>query len=62
MLGSAFPEARFHPVGSIGNAVGGNGLEQLLVDVLAQSRVVLPLLRQQRLEGLEGLDRSLETD
>jgi hypothetical protein len=62
VFGPAFAEARFHSVGSIGHTVNGDGLQQLLVDPLAPFPVLFALQRDYRLEGLEGLDRSLETD
>ena len=62
MFGSAFSQPRFIPVGSIGDAVVGDRIEQVLVEDLAEGRVVFALESNHRLKGFERLDRSLEAD
>ena len=61
-FGPAFFSPRFKPIRSIGDSVGCDGIEQLLVEMDAEGRVVLALESNHGLEGFERLDRTLEAD
>ena len=61
-FGSAFSSPRFVSVGSIGDSVDGDRVEQVLVEDLAEGRVVFALESNHWLKGFECLDRSLEAD
>lgn len=58
----AFSLARFKAIGSVGDAMGCDGVEQLLVESPAECRVTITLERNQWLERFECLDRALEAD
>ena len=62
VFGSAFSQPRFIPVGAIRDPVAGDRVEQVLVEDLAEGRVVFALESDHRLEGFERLNRSLEAD
>src|SRR5260370_1415400 len=62
MFRSAFSEARFKPVRSIGNSMSDDGIQQLLVDLHAECWGLFAVHRNHWLEGFKRLDRSLEAD
>jgi len=62
MFGSAFSQPRFISVGPIPDSVFGNGIEQAMVEDLAEGRVVLTSEGNHGLKGFERLKCSLETD
>jgi hypothetical protein len=61
-FGSSFSSARLVSVGSVGDPVDDNRVEQLLVQDLAEGRLVFALESNHRLEGFECLDHPLEAD
>jgi hypothetical protein len=53
---------RLEAIWSIGDAMYGDGVEQVLIETLAKCGVVLTLNGDHRLKGLERLDRSFEAN
>jgi hypothetical protein len=59
---SPFLSPRLAPVGSVGDPMGGDRIEQTLVKHLAAGGVLFALHGDHRLKGPECLDGSLEAD
>lgn len=61
-LGMPFSSSRFVTIGSIGDAMDDDGIEQLFEETLPERGVALSLHGDHRLEGFQCLDRALEAD
>jgi len=57
-----FSPPRFIAIGSISDAMSGNGVEQLLIESRANHSIVAALHGDQRLKGFQRLDRALKAD
>jgi len=62
VLGSPLSQPRFVPVGSIGDSMAGDGIQELLGESTAEGRVLFALESNHRLEGLQRLHGSLKAD
>ena len=59
---SAFSQARFEAIGSVGDRMGGDGIEQLFVYAPAECRVTLALQRNQWLKRFDWEQNDLALD
>lgn len=62
MLGSSFSQARLKSIGSVGNLVGDNDIQNLLAEMLSVGRASIALDRNERLECSKSLSGPFETD